>query len=145
MTTRKYGGTGLGLAICKRLVELMGGAIGVTSRPGEGSSFWFTVSLGKPAEAVIAEAQPAGALIGVRILIAVDTVTNRSKLESLTRQWGMEPMLIESRALPEFLAAHSEAPPFDVALLDVDMETGDDWHSLVPSQAGRAGPPSAWS
>jgi CheY-like chemotaxis protein len=98
-TTRKHGGTGLGLAITKRLAGLMGGAAGVDSVPGAGSTFWFTARLKKAAPAVVAGSSPifgVGAeaalkrdFTGRRILLVEDDPGNREVALALLEEAGL--------------------------------------------------------
>jgi PAS domain S-box-containing protein len=130
-TTRKYGGTGLGLAISKQLTEIMGGEIGVVSKEGEGSEFWFTARLGKQAEHERTIAPPAE-IRGMRILVVDDNVTNREVLTAQLLAWGAR--LEEARngpmALQALYLAKGAGDPFQLAIIDMQMP-GMDGASLA--------------
>jgi two-component system sensor histidine kinase/response regulator len=126
-TTRKYGGTGLGLAISKQMIGLMGGLIGVDSTPGHGSIFWCTATFAKQTEVAPIVDEPAGTLLGTRVLIVDDNATNRSILLHETRSWGMLGSAAESgaQALEQLRTAALQQQPFDIAILDLLMPEMD--------------------
>lgn len=119
-TTREYGGTGLGLAISKRLVNLMGGVISVTSREGEGSCFTFTVQLQRAQTPDPGSRSEPADINGANILVVDDNPANREILRETLSVAGA--MVTEAEnglvALQTFDKASNMGAPFELVVLD---------------------------
>jgi CheY-like chemotaxis protein len=116
---RTHGGTGLGLAICKRMVELMGGEVGVDTVLGEGSTFWFEIpTAAAQAQSTDAPDAEAGEIPSLRILMVDDTAVNRELVKLMLEPLGLQ---VEEAAGGADGVQAAMTRSYDLILMDVRM------------------------
>lgn len=146
-TTRRYGGSGLGLTISQQLVKAMNGTIGLDSKPGVGSKFWFSVEFekqpsGRKTTAPLRMDEPA-IIADLRVLVIDDNSTNRMILKKMVESIGCKVDMAPggAKGLEMLQTANRMGTPFQVILLDMQMPLMDGEQTareILKDPAGRS-------